>query len=301
MLITDIMKLYTVKWVILLEIQLMTDGGADIPSEISNDTNITIVPLYLRFGDQEYKTGETLDSTTFHKKIKELKQVPKSSAPSPNDFYEAFKKVEQDIPILLINISQTLSSTYENALLAKKQILDEEPSRNIAIIDAKSASCGIGLLFHETKKKIEEGYSFEELVAHLEDKVENMSTLFLLKSLDNLILGGRLDRVQGAIAKTLNIKLLLKAGEDGSVEVSEKIRGTKRSLKRFINQIEEYVTNVEEKTIVMTHTNAKEYGQSVLNKILDRYPFKEAYLTETGPLISTYAGEEGLVISFFNT
>lgn len=295
------MNSYTVKWVILLNIQLMTDGGADIPSEIDNDSNITIVPLYLRFGDQEYKTGKDLDSETFHQKVKELKQVPKSSAPSPNDFYEAFKAVEPDKPILMINISQTLSSTYENALLAKKQILEEDSTRKIAIIDAKSASCGIGLLFHEAKKKIEEDYNFEELVSHLEDKVEDMSTLFLLKSLDNLILGGRLDRVQGAIAKTLNIKLLLKAAEDGSVEVSEKIRGTKRSLKRFINQIEEYVTNVEDKTIVMTHSNALEYGQNVLNKILEKYPFKEAYLTETGPLISTYAGQDGIVISFFNT
>lgn len=278
----------------------MTDGGADIPSELSKNTNLITVPLYLRFGDQEYKTGEDLDSQTFHKKVKELKQVPKSSAPSPNDFYNAFKEIDSTTPILVISLSKALSSTYENALIAQKQLLDEEPSRKIAIINAKSASCGMGLLFHETLKKMKADYSFEELVAHLENKVEDMSTLFILKSLDNLILGGRLDKVKGAIAKTLNIKLLLKASDEGAVDVSEKIRGNKRSLKRFIDQIEEYVTNVEDKTIVMTHTNAKEYGQSVLDKILERYPFKEAYLTETGPLISTYAGEEGLVISFFN-
>ena len=279
----------------------MTDGGADIPIELTKKTNITIVPLYLRFDTQEYQTGKDLDAQTFHDKVKEFKQVPKSSAPSPNDFYETFKKADADKPILMISLSKALSSTYENALIAQKQILNEEPSREIAIINAKTASCGMGLLIHETQKKLNENYDFKSLVSHLEEKVEDMSTLFLLKSLDNLILGGRLDRVKGAIAKTLNIKLLLKASDEGAVEVSEKIRGNKRSLKRFIDQIEEYVTNVEDKTIVMTHTNAPEYGQTVLNKILERYPFKEAYLTETGPLISTYAGDEGLVISFFNT
>src|SRR5699024_12302458 len=81
-------------------------------------------------------------------------------------------------------------------------------------------------------------------------------------------------------ALPIYIKLLLKASEEGAVEVSEKIRGSKRSLKRFIDQIDDYVTNVENKVIVMTHSNAKEYGQSVLNRILDRYPFKESYLTE---------------------
>ncbi len=295
------MTLYNLKGVILLNIQLMTDGGADIPIELTEKTNITIVPLYLRFGNQEYQTGKDLDAQTFHDKIKEFKQVPKSSAPSPNDFYETFKKAEADKPILMISMSKALSSTYENALIAKKQILDEEPSREIAIINAKTASCGIGLLIHEAQKKLNENYDFKSLVSHLEEKVEDMSTLFILKSLNNLILGGRLDRVKGAIAKTLNIKLLLKASEEGAVEVSEKIRGNKRALKRFIDQIEEYVTNVEDKTIVMTHTNAPEYGRTVLNKILERYPFKEAYLTETGPLISTYADDGGLVISFFNT
>lgn len=295
------MKLSTLKWVILLNIQLMTDGGADIPNELSNSVDITVVPLYLRFNDQEYKTGKDLDSQTFHEKVKEFKQVPKSSAPSPNDFYEAFKKTDPAEPVLMLSLSKELSSTYENALIAQKQILDEEPTRQIAVIDTKTASCGTALMLHEAIQKIKEDYTFEKIVPHLEDKVEDMSTLFILKSLDNLIMGGRLDRVKGAIAKTLNIKLLLKASEEGAVEVSEKIRGNKRALKRFIEQIEEYVTNVENKAIIMTHSNAKEYGQSVLNKILDKYPFKEAYLTETGPLISTYAGEEGLVISFFNT
>ena len=282
-----------------MNIQLITDGGADIPSEFSND--ISVVPLYLRFNDEEYKTGEDLDSEKFYEKVKELKQVPKSSAPSPNDFYEALKNTNPSEPVLMICLSKALSSTYDNALIAKNQMLDEEPSRKIEVINTKSASCGTALILHEAKEKMNENYTFEDLVLHLRTKVEDMSTLFLLKSLDNLIMGGRLDKVKGAIAKTLNIKLLLKGSEEGAVEVSEKIRGNKRSLKRFIEQIDEYVTNVENKAIIMTHSNAKEYGQSVLNRILDIYPFKEAYLTETGPLISTYAGEEGLVISFFNT
>lgn len=282
-----------------MNIQLITDGGADIPSEFSE--NITVVPLYLRFNNTEFKTGKDIDSQTFHDKVKKFKQVPTSSAPSPNDFYEALKTTDPTKPVLMISLSKALSSTYDNALTAKNQILSEEPSREIAVINTKSASCGTALIIHEAKEKMKEDYSFEDIVSHLEEKVEDMSTLFLLKSLDNLIMGGRLDKVKGTIAKTLNIKLLLKASEEGAVEVSEKIRGSKRSLKRFIDQIDDYVTNVENKVIVMTHSNAKEYGQSVLNRILDRYPFKESYLTETGPLISTYAGEEGLVISFFNT
>src|SRR5690625_6488110 len=81
---------------ILLNIQLITDGGADIPSELSE--NITVVPLYLRFNNTEFKTGKDIDSQTFHDKVKKFKQVPTSSAPSPNDFYEALKTTDPTKP-----------------------------------------------------------------------------------------------------------------------------------------------------------------------------------------------------------
>ena len=287
------------KWVNKMHIQLMTDGGADIPAELEKETGIKIVPLYLRFSDQEYKTGEDLDAQTFYDKIKQLKQVPTSSAPSPNDFYEAYKKTDPTKPVLMLSLSKALSSTYANALLGKELMLEEEPDRVIEVINTKTASCGVALLTHEAKSKIDQGMGFTDLVAHIEERGEQTATLFILKSLENLILGGRLDRVKGAIAKTLNIKLLLKASDEGAVDVSEKIRGNKRALKRFVDQIGEYVTDFEDKIIVMTHSNAKDYAQKVLDSIMEKYPFKDALLTETGPLISTYADEEGLVISFF--
>src|SRR5699024_8341354 len=117
------------------------------------------------------------------------------------------KTTDPTKPVLMISLSKALSSTYGNALTSKNQILSEKPSREIAVINTKSASCGTALIIHEEKEKMKEDYSFEDIVSHLEDKVEDMSTLFLLKSLDNLIISGRLDKVKCTIAKTLNIKL----------------------------------------------------------------------------------------------
>jgi len=105
--------------------------------------------------------------------------------------------------------------------------------------------------------------------------------------------------VKGTIAKTLNIKLLMKASEEGAIEVSEKVRGDKKSIRRFIDQIGDYAKNFENKVITMTHCASEDRANSVLNRIMEQYPFKNSFLTETGPLISTYGGEEALVISFF--
>ncbi|MFD1038375.1 DegV family protein [Virgibacillus byunsanensis] len=283
-----------------MNIQLMTDGGADIPDRLNDSLDIIVVPLYLHFKDGQYKTGVTMDLPSFYKKIKETNELPRSAAPSPNDFYEAYKQVDSDTPIIMLSLTKGLSSTFENAVIGKNMLLEEEPERTIEVINTKTASCGIALLLHEANTKINEDYSFEQLVGHLHDRVEQTTTLFVLKTLENLVLGGRLDKVKGTIAKTLNIKLLLKASDDeGTIEVAEKVRGDKRSIRRFVEQIGEYTKNVEDKVISMTHCNAEERAKKVLAEITNKYPFKDAYLTETGPLISTYAGDGALVISFF--
>ncbi|WP_029328953.1 DegV family protein [Lentibacillus jeotgali] len=282
-----------------MRIQLMTDGGSDIPKRLNETLDIRVVPLYLRFRDEEYKAGVTMNLEAFYQKMAETDELPQSSAPSPNDFYEAYKQISPDTPIIMLSISKGLSITYENAVLAKNMLLEEEPDRQIEVINSKTASCGLSLLLHEAKTKIDENYTSEQLVNHLYERIEQTNTLFVLKTLDNLILGGRLDRVKGTIAKTLNIKPLMRGSDEGTIEVTEKVRGDKKSIRRFVEQIDEYTKNVEDKIITMTHCNAEDRARKVLADIQERYPFKDAYLTDMGPLIATYAGEGGLVISFF--
>ncbi|ASN07096.1 DegV family protein [Virgibacillus necropolis] len=282
-----------------MRIQLMTDSGADLPTRLTETLNIIVVPLYLHFKDKQYISGVTLNLKEFYQKIEEYDELPRSSAPSPNDFYEAYKKVDPSTPIVNISLTKGLSSTYDNALLAKEMLLEEEPNRKIAVINTRTASCGMALFIHEANSKIMEGYTFEELENHLNDRVKDTTTLIALKTLENVIRGGRLDKVRGTIAKTLNIKLLMRASEEGTIEVAEKVRGDKKSIRRLIEQIGEYTKNVEEKIIVMSHSNAENRAKAVLDEIMEKYPFKDSYLTDMGPLISTYAGQGGIVISFY--
>ncbi|MCT2534950.1 DegV family protein [Aquibacillus koreensis] len=282
-----------------MNIQLMTDSGSDLSEELLKAFQVNVVPLYIHFGDEEYQSGITIDTATFNEKLKHGSVFPLSSAPGPNEFYEAYKKIDPEKPIIVISLSKGISSTYNHAVMGMNLLLEEEPNRRIAVINSTSASPGQLLLLHEAHQKINEGYSFDELVPHLQERAEQTTTLFILKTIDNLVRGGRLDRVRGAVVKSLNIKLLMRASDEGKVEVSEKVRGDKKALRRFVEQIGEYTSNFEEKVLVMTHCNAQERAQHVLNKIKESYPFKKSIVTEMGPAISTHAGEGGLVIAFF--
>ena len=282
-----------------MRIQLMTDGGADIPQQLIEQLQLEIVPLYLNFSDGEYKTGTTLKLADFHQKVKELNEVPRSAAPSPNDFYEAYKKVPQDKPIIMLSLSKELSSTYQNAVAAKNMILEEEPERRIAVINTKTASGGIALLLHDLYGKIQAGDTFEQVVQHTEDRVGDTVTLFVLQTLDNLVRGGRISKVTGKIAKTLSIKLLMRGSEQGEIEVTERVRGEKRALKRFIQQIGEYTKSAENKSLFMTHCNSESRAIKLLNDIKEKYSFKETFLTDIGPIIATHGGDGAIVIAFF--
>ncbi|WP_028785198.1 DegV family protein [Thalassobacillus devorans] len=283
-----------------MTIQMIIDGGADVPESLIENYGLKIVPLNLHFGDEQYKTGETLDLPLFYEKLKQSEELPRSSAPSPYDFYQACKQVDKDRPILVLAMTKGLSSTYESAVMGKDMLLDEEPDREIVVLNTKTASCGVALLVQEAGKKIKEGSDLQQLASHMEERIEKTTTLFILQTLENVIKGGRLDKVRGTIAKTLNIKLLLKASDDkGDIEVIEKVRGNKKAFRRFIEQIGEYANSFEDRVISLSHCNSEEKGRLILNDIKTKYNFKDSLFMETGPLISTYAGEGGLVIAFF--
>lgn len=282
-----------------MHIQLMADGAADIPEHAMEMLDVKMVPLYVYIQGEEYKTGVTIDTETFYQKMEDSEELPKSSAPSPVDFYEAYKQIDGGVPIIMLSLSQNLSATYDNAITAKNMLLKEEPDREIEVINSKTASVGIAVLLHAAKQQIEQGRSFQEVVTHIHEQIKKTNTLFVLKTLENLILGGRLDRVRGTVAKYLNTKLLMHGSEEGTIEVTEKVRGNKKSIRRFVQQIGEHVQTFENKVIMMSHCNAEERARTVLADIQEKYAFKAAYLTEMGPLSSTYAGKGGLVISFF--
>ena len=279
-----------------MKVQLITDGIADLPKGFAEKHNIIVVPLNIHFGEEEIRTDE-LSVDEYYKKMRAADDLPKTSAPSPTAFYEAYKQVDPNTPILTVTLTEELSTTNQNAIIGKKMLLEEEPNRQIEVLNTRTASGGFALLLHEAIHSKRQ--DLRELFTYLKEKNEKVTTLFSLATVENVVKGGRLDRVRGAIAKTLNIKLLMRASEVGNIEVTEKIRGEKKALRRLVEQIGEYSSSLQNKTIALAHSNCEEKAKNVLESIREKYAPKNEFLVDMGPLIATYAGEGGIVISFF--
>lgn len=280
-----------------MAIKIVTDSSVELPTDIITQFDIHIIPLNVHFGERHFKSGVDLDSKMFFDLMREEEELPKSSSPSPNDFYEKFVSFDENDDILVISLSSQLSSTYDSAMMGKQMFMEAHPERNIEVIDTHSASAGLGLIVYETAKLVDAGAAFEEAVQKAKTVSHNSHTVFILETLENVIKGGRLDRVRGAIAKTLNIKLMMHEHE-GKVEVLEKIRGNKKAIRRFVEQIGEYSKNFEEKVLTLSHANCEDKALSLIELIKEHYPFKEILLSEVGPLIGTYSGEGGLIMAY---
>ncbi len=280
-----------------MSVRVVTDGGADLTPELVEQYQIGVVPLNIHFGHGEYKTGE-LETEKFYNLMKGSKELPKTSSPTPHDFYEEYKRGYQGEPIVVITITSALSSTYDHAVVAKDLFLEEYPDAQIEVIDSRTGSAAMALLTIYAVRMSQAGASFNEIVDTLYSKVKSVHTFFVLETLENVIKGGRLDRVKGAIASMLSIKLLLFADELGKIDVLEKVRGTQNALKRLIDQIGEVSKDFEEKILSIAHGNCEEKARKLMKQILERYPFAEVILSKIGPAMGTYAGEGAIVLAY---
>ena len=131
-------------------IQIITDSTCDINKEEAAALGIHIVPLTVRFGNEEYLDGFTLSNEEFYQKLESCEELPVTSQPSPIIFKDLFMKyTEVGDQILGIFISSQLSGTFQSASIAAEMVRDECPAACIELIDSKSVSIGTSLLIRE--------------------------------------------------------------------------------------------------------------------------------------------------------
>jgi DegV family protein with EDD domain len=277
-------------------IKIITDGGCDLPKYLTEKLEITIVPLSVQFGSEPMTSD--LEPEVFYDKMKTVKELPKTSSPSPNDFMKSFREAGEDRDILVVALSSGLSSTYHHALMAKDMLLDEGYQGRIEVMDSLTASAGQGLLVYKAALLAHAKASIDEILPYMQQWMKESATYFILDNLENVIRGGRLDRVRGTVASILNIKLLMGASEEGTVEVLEKIRGTQNAIKRLIEKVGEVRHDFENDVLAVAHSNCEDRAKSVMEQLLQKYPFKDVFIANMGPVIGTYAGEGGVLVAY---
>jgi DegV family protein with EDD domain len=265
-------------------VRIVTDSACDLGDDEIAGLGISVVPLSIRFGDDEFVDREQLSVEEFYRRMAESSALPETAAPAPGAFREAFQKATSEgaDAIVCINLSSELSATMQSAQNAAQALKDEA---DIRVIDSRSITGGLGIQVLEAAKAAREGRSADDIVALVKNLVGRTEIYGALDTLDNLEKGGRIGRAQALLGSMLSIKPLIHIA-DGAVEEAGKQRTRRKSLEWLRNKLFD-VGEVEH--LVVCHGEAPDLD-AFLDLIAPRYPRDQVRVTKIGAVIGTHGG-----------
>ena len=278
-----------------MDFKIIVDSCCDLTKDLRERFNISTAPLSIDVGDKHFIDDENLDREGLLDSMRNSSDAPKTASPGPGPFLDLYRKYDN---IFVVTLSKELSATYQNAMLAKKMILEEAEDKLIKVFNSFSATVGETMIAYKLGELIEAGFNRDEIIEKTEKYVEEMQTLFVLDSLDNLIKAGRMGKLKGKIASFFNIKPVLGATPEGTITLVDKARGSKRAIRKLIEKIGERGENLEEKVLGIAHCNALEKAEYIKGKAAEKYSFREIIIVETAGISTVYANEGGIVLAF---
>jgi len=267
------------------KIALVTDSTSDLPEEIKGKYDIHTVSLKVRFEDQEYADGE-LTSDEFYRRLKREEKLPVTSQPSPQDFSTLYRRLLGDYQeIISIHLSSGLSGTLNAASIAR-----EEFKGKIHIVDSKTISLGLGLMVLEAAKRIREGLEIPQILERLSNTRENIETLFTLNTLEYLQKGGRIGKVQSFMGSLLNIKPIIRVGNDGIYHSYGQVRGQRKSIDAIAQAFQKLSKGRKKIRLVVAHGAEKAMGLHLKEVLENALQLKTGIFTQVGPVIGVHTG-----------
>ena len=284
-----------------MAIKIVTDSSCDLGINFIEENNIELIQLLLNLDGEIIKDdlGKSLGYREFYEKLR-AGSMPSTSQINIYTFEEKFKELlDEGYEILYIGLSSALSGTFNSANMARNNILEENPNAKIAVVDSISVSMGLGMLIKKASKMIEEGKMLEDIVQWIEENKNKVIHAILVDDLKHLKRGGRLSASSAAVGSILNIKPLLKLNNSGAVEVSEKIKGKKKGLKRLASIVKENAINIENEILYIMHGDVLEEAQYLKGIILQELNFKDVKVEYIGTVIGTHGGPGTIATVFW--
>lgn len=277
------------------QVRVITDSTADIPAELRERLNIEVVPLKVHFGTETYKDGVDLSPEAFFDKLASFPSLPTTSQPSPQEFVEVYKRLAAatDAGIVSIHLSSALSGTYQSAVLSAS-LLEEQA--DLAVVDSRSASYGIGTLAVAAAEAAQAGKSKEDIVALVEKLRREMRLYFLVDTLEYLQKGGRIGKAAALVGSLLNIKPILSISDEGEVYSVDKVRGHKKAMARIIELLQADFAGTPIH-VTVAHANTLASADELSGLLKQHFEVKSMLYTTIGSVIGTHAGP-GAVAAF---
>lgn len=277
-----------------MNVELIVDSTVDVPEHIRS--RLTVVPLTIHFGQEEYLDGVTLDKHRFYERLVESDVLPTTSQATPAAFAEYLESVASaGDSAVVITLSSKLSGTYQSAVLAA------EDYPNIYVVDSQSVAIGTGVLAQYAVELAQQGMGAEEIAQVLTQQREKVCVVALLDTLEYLKKGGRISKTVAFAGGMLNIKPVVTV-QDGAVALIGKARGSRNGNNLLVEKIREAGGVDFERPVLLGYTGL---SSALLEKYVD--DSKALWADHVDKLdgcllcsvIGTHAGPGAVAVAFF--
>jgi DegV family protein with EDD domain len=274
-----------------MPVRIVTDSTCDLPLSLARDLGITIVPVYVRFGQHSYRDGVDISREEFYQRLPASPVHPTTSQPTPADFAEAYRKLAADTDgIVSVHVSGKLSGTCNSALQGKDMA---GAGRDIRIVDSHSVTMGLGMITLVAARLAAAGANLEQVTAAVGHAIGSTRLLGIFDTLRYLQLGGRIGKARALLGSVLSVKPVLTL-RDGELRPSGSARTRASGIARLTDFVRS-ATGVEE--VAAIHSTTPDEARSLLERISLRLSSDRLHLARLGPALGTHGGPGVLAVA----
>lgn len=271
-------------------VRVVTDSCSDLPRALVDRYGMAVVPLTVRFGDEEFLDGRDLTPDEFWERCAGSPILPETSAASPGMFEEVFRSSAGYDGVVCVTISSTFSATWQSAHTAAKSVADVLPVR---VVDSRSTSLGEGMVALRAARRAAEGAPIDEVAAAAQAASDQAKLVVAVDTLDNLKKGGRIGGAEALAASILSITPVIVV-RDGVVGPGAKQRTRARALRYLV---ETAVAESDVSEVGVMHAAARDLDD-LLGLLSKHFPQERIVIGEIGAAIGTHVGAGAIGVTY---
>lgn len=283
---------------------IMTDSSANLPENIIDSLDISVLSLSFRVGEKEYKSyekGKVTDLKQFYDMMRNKENIVTSLA-GPDDFEKFFSPVlERGEDVLYLGFSSALSGTYQSSVIAAETLRRQYPQRKIITIDTLGAALGEGLIVYYAANMRKDGKSIEEIEKWVLENRLKVCHWFTVDDLFFLHRGGRVSASSAVLGSILGIKPIMHVDNEGRLILVTKTKGRKASLNAIVDKFFETSTNPEEQKLFIVHGDCIDDANYLAEKIRTKCSVKDIIINYVDPVIGAHSGPGTIALFFIGT
>lgn len=286
------------------EYRITCCSTADLPESYFREHQIPYACFHFTMNGREYEDdlGHSIAIEDFYQQIRQG-ALPSTSQVNAEQYVQLFEPIlAQGQDLIHLTLSSGITSSINSALIARDMLLERYPQRRLEVIDSLAASSGFGLLVDAAWEKMQEGFSYSQLVQWLKDHRLEVHHWFFTSDLTHLKRGGRISASAAFWGNILNICPLMNVNSEGKLIPREKYRGKKKVIREILQRMKEHAaggTDYSGKCFI-SHSSCLEDAKTLAGMVEESFPSLDGpvQIFDIGTVIGSHTGP-GTVALFF--